>query len=388
MLSAIPLNLFQILLWAGVFSQYARAAEPFKLSNVKLVKTGVTGTHGRAKEYPNLIQGDYPPLHTTIIANQRNILRNKNRALVVIYGGTGGDFDAYSLADSEAELADEILRMKLDPKKQALGNLDVIGFENPLYWQSRTIGHDFEKRKEWLDRYGTLDAQLDWFFATLRLVEELIEKSGTPRSIFLIGRSMGSGLIGEAVHRYIIGEPRADPMGEVKRVLLTGMLGHTAPDIAKWDEIELKENDNDPLVQPLGKIIYGAMGHATPGARYRVARDFLGQVVGLVGGHDHYTDVLRQARYLKNLADNHPGLAVLAYGSDTKHNPTNFLSYINLDGEQIQADRMCRMRSIMDFFIRGTAVPGGEYRFESDKFFNKIVRGACATQLLFQTKPI
>lgn len=262
--------------------------------------------------------------------------------VIGLFAGLGGNAAIHGVGPSMAPVANKALKQKYIP----------VAFENPIYYQSTLSS---SQRMALIGQYLTLPHQLSWINQAAKTVVQNA-KPGVP--IVLAGRSTGSSLLLESLHRYIKNGDNADVYSKVSRILVMGPLDHRqeAFDIWKAKEVAyLTGSTVDQFALNAEPEIFKAMSYAseaTPASGRKVP-----EVVFVIGTNDPLSTAETQIKLAREFQRLHPELSVKAVVTDTHHNPASSLRY-QLAGKEIEVKTMKRLGPILLSHILSTPTEG------------------------------
>jgi len=259
-----------------------------------------------------LVVAPLSDLHTEVIYSKQGIAFDGMKGFVVMYPGTSAAITSdFGLMRSMGPLANLLVR-------EGYG---VMAFRQPIYYMAEQP----ELREPYLQKYGNLDGNLEWYLKTLQYVQSKIPP-GTP--LHSVGRSTGTGVQLEALHRYSRGDSGFELMGKFKTMLLMSVDGHTPESIATWHEAEVKEfivekpeTGDKPVVMACPKI-FSDMNWQTQLVREsEMAGRPMPEIYLTAGSRDEFTKPSVSLGPIHDFVKNHPGLFVGLLFHDGFHNP-------------------------------------------------------------------
>jgi len=266
-------------------------------------------------DYSSVLEmADLHELHTRVVYPKKGIWFEGAKGITIIITGTSASVDSeYGIAKSMSPVAKELVNKR---------GQSVLVVQPPVYY----LSHDPEARKPYLDKYATTEANLVWFLDLLAYVKTKVPP-GT--EINFHGRSFGAALGMEAYHRFHRGDPAYAVIGDINRMLLMGVDGHTAEAVEAWHTGEKEFYFNtaegrakaDPPVVLLGPSIFKDMNFQTEKLPALPAGKKAPRVVLATGANDEFSAPHTSIRPIKDFGEMHPGADVTLAFHNGGHDP-------------------------------------------------------------------
>lgn len=263
--------------------------------------------------------------------------------VIVLVGGLGGNAAVHGIEKSMYNIAMKAIKQKYIP----------VGFENLIYFQSHL---PFDQRLALVGSYAKLDPQISKLAQAWRFT---IRHSRPSARLVTGGRSTGSSLILEALHRDIKNNEFRDIFSRIKRILIMGAVDHRPEPFRRWKDIEtayLSDKDVDRFALNIEPQLFESMSYLSEFAVSKDNREFP-EIVFVIGTNDPLSTAEEQIRLAREFQALHPNLSVKAIVTDTNHNPASSSSY-ELDGKKINVGQMKRLGPILisDIFSIPTTI--------------------------------
>lgn len=284
--------------------------------------------------------------HTTLLHHDTGIVSVDSTGVFIFFGGTGAKSENFGVVTTAGPFLNRL-------KKQ---NWDFVAAENPMYWRDTEA---LEIRREFIEKYGNLDAQTAWMVEILKYV---IAQAGD-KPVYVGTRSTGTAAILELVHRAYRGDERARIVSRVRGVIAMGLLDPHR--VEEWypQEVKFLQGIDRADMPVLEKDLV-----MFPAARF-AGKEFcdgepmmpVPEIFVTLGANDEVNSPLDQLHVVDRIAESHLGLRVTAIGLDTRHNPEGSVEYEALDGKMVKVKTMERMKPLLQAILDGplpTEKPG------------------------------
>jgi len=271
------------------------------------------GKQSQVQGFPKtLVVAPLPELDSEVIYSKEGITFPGMKGFVILVPGTSARIDSeFGLKRSMGPLAN----MLVD------AGYGVLAFRQPIYH----MAEDPELRKPYLEKYGKLDGNLDWFLKATEFAQSRLPE-GTP--LHFMGRSTGTGVALQALHEYANGNPRFDILKHFETMLFMSVDGHTEDAIKEWHEAEIKEfivekpeTGDPPVVMACPTIFRDMTWQTRMVSAIETLKRKMPKVFMTGGSRDEFTDLSVSLGPAMDFAKNHPGLFIGVLLHDGFHNP-------------------------------------------------------------------
>ena len=277
----------------------------------------------------------------------------------MILGGLGGADKENRISDSPSVLAQYLLRNNCAP----------VAFENPIYFRAGEHGHS-----AFLEKYGTLEAQLTWLYQVLNSVVAEVKRAPNADkiSIGVFAFSKESMILLQALDEFNFGNWRADVLQEINWIVLGSVFGHDFESASLWRGSELaaeKEPGFEDAVRSQFTGIASQMSWALPNDfELLVNRELprAPRVVALTSDRGELIPRRWQSAVVQRFSSLHPGFSVTEFMTDTSHDAVLAIEYKNNLSQDVYRTPMRRLGQVLLSEMHGNIpkIPG--YHFRND----------------------
>ncbi len=317
-------------LWKLVFCQILAFVFNFDIGSSYAAETSTSvSLNGQLDQ--DIVEIDVPELFTSMMATRVQV--ESASSVLVLYGRLGAKSKNFGIAASMSPIAKKAIKEKLEP----------VGFQNPVYYQDSNAEPD---RHGIVNKFGSTSAQVEWLVATLRYTLKNLSPS---KKLIVGGRSTGSSIILEALHRYLKSGEFSDVFSRIDHILIMGLVDHRPEQFKLWREAEdqfLNKHDYfDQTSSDIEPAIYKDMEYANSRAEFSVLK--VPSVTVIVGINDQLTSAQTQIALARTISDLHPQLSMNVVVTDTSHNPASSVEYLDRNGKTIVVKTMKRLSPIL-----------------------------------------
>lgn len=292
----------------------------------------------------NLVEDDLPQLYSSFVT-QNPSTKNQNtpNGLMVLFPGLGAKTKFYGIGASMAPIANKSIKLGWTP----------FAFQNPLYFRDDLPN---EEREALVGHFKSLDKQLHWVSESINFA---VNNSVNTERLVLSGRSTGSALILEALHRYLTSNQFADVFSKVQSILIMGPIDPRPDKMQKWLRAEQNFLDTSPHLEDkfanqADPEILKQMKFSHQKVLSSTAKH-IPKVYFVLGTNDPITALNDQINFVKYFHENHPQVEIEAIISDTDHNPVTSLNYLDPNAKPVKVGTMKRFSPILEDILKNNS---------------------------------
>jgi len=297
--------------------------------------SGYNTVNNNGVPIPNILEHHLEDLYTDQLIVTKKIpnLRGK----LILFAGLGAKSKDYGVGATFSSTASSMMKL----------GIEVTAFQNPIYFRDYLPD---EERLELVKPFAKVDNLIRWM---AQVVRKAISETPPGIPIALGGRSFGSALLYELLHRYVEYGEYKDIFERINDIIPMGTVDHRPEQFQLWhtyQEVYLKRERpevRDEVASQLEIEIFKEFKYAQPILKEQPNLN-MPEIHHIIGIWD---EVLReltvQIELARHLAQIYPNAKFHVRILDTKHNPGSSVAYKDESGETIVVKEMERFKPIL-----------------------------------------